>query len=49
MLKAIPLILVTSLEKREDKERGLALGADGYLVKRKFDQKVLLEAVAQIL
>lgn len=48
-LKKIPVILVTSLEAREDRERGLALGADAYVVKRKFDQKELLETVGQIL
>ena len=44
----LPVIMVTSLEKREDKERGMALGADGYIVKRKFDQKELLDAVRQV-
>jgi two-component system chemotaxis sensor kinase CheA len=34
----IPVILVTSLESREEQERGLSLGADAYIVKRKFDQ-----------
>ncbi|MGE5546061.1 MAG: response regulator [Solirubrobacterales bacterium] len=48
-LKKVPVILVTSLEAREDRERGLALGADAYVVKRKFDQKELLETVGQIL
>lgn len=48
-LKAIPLILVSSLEAREDKERGLELGADAYVVKRKFDQKELLETIGQFL
>lgn len=48
-LSKIPFIMVTSLEKREDKERGLALGADGYIVKRKFDQKDLLDTVRQML
>ncbi len=48
-LKAVPVILVTSLEAREDRERGLALGADAYVVKRKFDQKELLETIGQIL
>jgi two-component system chemotaxis sensor kinase CheA len=45
----LPVILVTSLESREDQQRGLALGADAYIVKRKFDQKELLETVRQIL
>jgi two-component system chemotaxis sensor kinase CheA len=45
----IPVIIVTSLEKREDQERGLSLGADAYIVKRKFDQRELLNTVRQIL
>lgn len=48
-LKKVPIVLVTSLEAREDRERGLALGADAYVVKRKFDQKELLETIGQIL
>lgn len=48
-LKDIPVILVTSLETREEQEKGLALGADAYIVKRKFDQKELLSTVRQIL
>ncbi|MGE5504267.1 MAG: response regulator [Actinomycetota bacterium] len=46
-LKKLPVVLVTSLEAREDRERGLALGADAYVVKRKFDQKELLETIGQ--
>jgi two-component system chemotaxis sensor kinase CheA len=49
VLKKIPLILVSSLEAREDRERGLALGADAYVVKRKFDQRELLDTIGQIL
>jgi two-component system chemotaxis sensor kinase CheA len=45
----IPVIVVTSLERREDQERGLSLGADAYIVKRKFDQQELLAAIRQIL
>ncbi len=48
-LKSLPVILVTSLESREDRERGLALGADAYVMKRKFDQKELLETIGQFL
>jgi two-component system chemotaxis sensor kinase CheA len=47
--ESIPVILVTSLEKREEQERGLSLGADAYIVKRKFDQRDLLATVRQIL
>lgn len=48
-LSAIPVIMVTSMERREDQERGLSLGADAYIVKRKFDQRELLETIRQIL
>lgn len=48
-LDRIPVIVVTSLERGEDQERGLALGADAYIVKRKFDQAELLAAIRQIL
>lgn len=48
-LSRIPVIIVTSLERREDQERGLALGADAYIVKRKFDQQELLSVIRQIL
>jgi two-component system chemotaxis sensor kinase CheA len=48
-LARLPVIIVTSLEKREDQERGLALGADAYVVKRKFDHEELLHTVQQIL
>jgi two-component system chemotaxis sensor kinase CheA len=37
------------MENREDQERGLELGADAYVVKRKFDQHELLRTVRQIL
>ncbi len=48
-LSSIPVIIVSSLEREEDQKRGLALGADAYIVKRKFDQRELLEAVRQAL
>lgn len=46
---SIPVIMLTSMESREDQQRGLALGADAYLIKRKFDQQELLHTVRQIL
>lgn len=48
-LKHIPVIIVTSLETREERERGLHLGAEAYVVKRKFDQVELLETIEQLL
>jgi two-component system chemotaxis sensor kinase CheA len=41
--------VVTSLERPEEQERGLSLGADAYIVKRKFDQRELLNTVRQII
>ena len=48
-LKGIPVIIVSSLESPADQERGLLLGADAYVVKRKFDQTELLEAIRQMI
>jgi len=47
-LNRIPVIVVSSLEGTEDRERGLLLGADGYLSKRGFDQAELLDAIRQM-
>lgn len=49
LLSQIPVIVVSSVDSRADQERGLALGADAYITKRKFDQRELLETVRQIL
>jgi two-component system chemotaxis sensor kinase CheA len=48
-LNQIPVIIVSSLERPEDQRRGLTLGADAYVVKRKFDQLELLETIEQFL
>ena len=48
-LREIPIILVTALESREDKERGIEVGADAYIVKSTFDQASLLDAVEQLI
>ncbi|HEY1946398.1 MAG TPA: response regulator [Bryobacteraceae bacterium] len=48
-IRDIPVIIVSSLEKTEDQAKGLAMGAAAYIVKRKFDQHELLEAITQIL
>ncbi|MEJ0098277.1 MAG: response regulator [Pseudomonadota bacterium] len=47
-LAALPVILVTALEKREDRERGVEAGANAYLVKSSLDQSNLLEAVRRL-
>ena len=48
-LDRIPAIMVTSVDRPEDQERGLSLGAGAWIVKRKFDQAELLSAIGQIL
>lgn len=47
--KHLPVILVTSLESRTDKERGVEVGADAYIVKSAFDQDALLETIRRLL
>jgi two-component system chemotaxis sensor kinase CheA len=45
----LPVVLVTALESREDRERGIEVGANAYLVKQSFDQSNLLAAVRRLL
>ena len=47
--KEMPVVLVTSLDSREDEARGLELGADAYITKGTFDQKDLLATVALLI
>ena len=47
-LAGLPVVLVTALETREDRERGIDVGASAYLVKSSFDQSNLLEAVRRL-
>jgi two-component system chemotaxis sensor kinase CheA len=48
-LRDLPLILLTAREAAEDRDRGLRLGADAYLVKSAFDQRELLSTIGQLL
>jgi len=45
----LPVILVTGLESREDRERGIDVGANAYIVKRSFDQSNLLEVIKKLI
>ena len=47
--KKIPVVLVTSLDSRADKEHGIEVGADAYLVKSNFDQAGLLQTLEQLI
>jgi two-component system chemotaxis sensor kinase CheA len=48
-LRALPVIMVTSLDKREHRQKGLDLGADAYIIKQNFDQSALLETIRRLL
>jgi len=48
-LRDLPVILMTSRESEADKARGLHAGANAYLVKSAFDQRVLLSTIEQLL
>ncbi|MDR7150086.1 two-component system chemotaxis sensor kinase CheA [Hydrogenophaga palleronii] len=48
-LAELPVVLVTALETREDRERGIDVGANAYIVKGNFDQNHLLEAVRRLI
>jgi len=44
----LPVVLVTSLDSREDRERGIEVGANAYIVKSSFDQSNLLEVIKRL-
>jgi two-component system chemotaxis sensor kinase CheA len=48
-LADLPVVLVTALERREDRERGIEVEADAYIVKSSFDQSNLLEIVKRLI
>ncbi len=48
-LADIPVVLVTGLESPADRKRGLAAGADAYIVKSSFDQSNLLEVIRRLI
>jgi two-component system chemotaxis sensor kinase CheA len=45
----LPIVLVTSLDSREDREKGIDAGANAYIVKSSFDQSNLLEIVKRLI
>jgi two-component system chemotaxis sensor kinase CheA len=48
-LSGLPVVLVTALESRDHRERGIDAGANAYIVKSSFDQSNLLEVVRRLL
>jgi two-component system, chemotaxis family, sensor kinase CheA len=45
----LPIILVTTLASPEDKRRGAEAGANAYLTKGDFDQKILIETLKRLI
>jgi len=48
-LASIPVIIVTSLERDEEKAEGIEAGADAYITKSVFNQDTLLDTVEQLI
>lgn len=47
-LSEMPVVLVTALETREDRERGIEAGANAYMIKSSFNQNNLLEIIGRL-
>jgi two-component system chemotaxis sensor kinase CheA len=47
--KELPIILVTTLASDDDKQRGLNAGANAYIPKPAFEQRVLLDALKRLI
>ena len=48
-LSAVPVVIVTSLEREEEKAEGIAAGADAYITKSVFNQDTLLDTVDRLM
>ena len=48
-LASTPLILCSSLASQEDRERGIKVGANAYIIKGEFDQTNLLEVIDRLI
>jgi len=47
-LAELPVILVTGMESRQDREQGIDVGANAYIVKSSFDQSRLIETIQRL-
>jgi two-component system chemotaxis sensor kinase CheA len=48
-LAELPVVLVTALASRGDRERGIDAGANAYIVKSSFDQSNLLDVLGRLI
>lgn len=49
LLKRIPVVIVTSLEREEEKAEGIDSGADAYITKSVFNQDTLIDTVERLI
>ncbi|MCE5190518.1 MAG: response regulator [Actinomycetia bacterium] len=49
LLKTIPVVIVTSLEREEEKAEGIQAGADAYITKSVFNQDTLIDTVERLI
>lgn len=47
-LADLPVVLITALDSPQHRQRGLAAGADAYLVKNQFDHEQLLDTITRL-
>jgi two-component system chemotaxis sensor kinase CheA len=48
-LSDIPVVLITALGSKEDREHGIDVGADAYIIKNNFDQFNLIEIIRKLI
>ena len=48
-LSEMPVVIVTAMESREHRERGIEVGANAYIVKSSFDQSNLLDIISRLI
>lgn len=45
----LPIILVTALETNEDKQKGMEVGANAYIIKSSFEKSTLIETIQRLI
>jgi len=49
LLEHLPVVLVTSMSSPADRQRGMEVGADAYVVKSEFDQEQLIATIQRLI
>ena len=47
--KDTPIIILSSLASDDDKQQGIEVGANAYIVKSRFDQEIFLETILSLI